>query len=104
MGIQMNSRFDFELKHANCKRAVLLFHGLTATPGEMFNYGNVLHKARFDVYCHCLPGHGKTISDLKGVTWRDWLEFSINEYKQLKNHYEEVYTSGLCLGAVLSVA
>lgn len=86
------------------KRAVLLFHGLTGSPFEMRQYAKLLHNSGFDVHCSTLPGHSGTIDELFQVTWRDWLNYAKEESARLKNNYEELYLSGLCMGAVLAMA
>lgn len=100
----MNSSLDFELKNENSKGAILLFHGMTGSPFEMKQFGKSLHKAGYDVFCHCLPGHGDKIQNIKKVKWRDWYNFSVENYKRLKESYSEVYLAGLCMGAVLALA
>jgi carboxylesterase len=89
---------------ANNRRAVLMFHGLTGSPFEMRYYGGKLHKAGFDVHCPCLPGHCTSIEDLKSKKWRDWDSFAKAEYERVSSGYEEVYLSGLCLGALLCLS
>ena len=95
---------DFEFKNENNQRAVLLLHGMTGSPFEMKQYGKNLHKAGFDVYCPCLPGHGKDLLNVKKIKWQDWFNFAEEEYKALKQNYSEVYLSGICMGAVLALA
>ncbi|HVY54248.1 MAG TPA: alpha/beta fold hydrolase, partial [Thermodesulfobacteriota bacterium] len=89
---------------ANNRRAVLLFHGLTGSPFEMRYYGGKLHKMGYDVYCPCLPGHCTSIEDLKSKKWRDWDGFGKAEFEKLAASYDEVYLSGLCLGALLCMS
>ena len=99
----MSRELDFKFKHENCKRAVLLFHGMTGSPFEMKKLGRALYNADFDVYCSCLPGHGTSPVNIKEVKWTDWYEDSMTRYIELKNSYDEVYTGGLCLGAVIAL-
>lgn len=100
----MTKSLDFEFKHENNKRAVLLFHGMTGSPFEMKKYGRALFESGFDVYCFCLPGHGTSPIDIREVKWTDWYNDSVEHYKELNEIYEEVYLAGLCLGAVLALA
>ena len=95
---------NFEFKNENNQRAVLLLHGMTGSPFEMKQYGKNLHKAGFDVYCSCLPGHGKDIKNIKKTKWQDWFNFAEEEYKTMKKNYSEVYLGGICMGAVLALA
>lgn len=98
---------DFSFIHEkdkNIRRAVLLFHGMTGSPYEMKKYGQFLHSLDCDVYCDCLPGHGDNVDDIYTVTYKDWLNYAYTKFSELKGKYDEVYLSGLCLGAVLALA
>lgn len=95
----------FELIHeSKSKRAVLLFHGLTGSPFEMQKYGKFIHSKGYDVFGICMPGHGEYQKDIYTVTYNEWIDCATNKLNQLCNEYEEVFLSGLCLGAVLSLA
>ena len=101
----MGKSLDFEFIHENkCRRAVLLFHGMTGSPYEMKKMGKALFDADFDVFCYCLPGHGTSPINIKTVRWQDWYDDSVLHYKELTQKYDEVYLGGLCLGAVLAIA
>ncbi len=97
---------DFELLNEDrtTNRAILLFHGMTGSPFEMKKYGQFLCSQGYDVYCDCLPGHGDKVEEIYTVTYKDWLSCAYNRFEQLKKQYDEVYVSGLCLGAVLAIA
>ena len=97
---------DFELIDSDKKnrRAVLLFHGMTGSPYELKKYGQYLHSLEYDVFANCLPGHGDKVEEIYTVKYTDWLDFAFNRFKDLKSTYDEVYVSGLCLGAVLAIA
>jgi len=93
-----------ELKHSSgVKKAVLLLHGMTGAPSELAYLGRYLFAAGFDVYIPVLPGHCSSTEALKRTLWQDWYNFSINEYDKLKEDYDEVHVSGICLGAVLAL-
>ena len=98
---------DFELineEDKNIRRAVLLFHGMTGSPYEMKKYGQYLNSLGYDVFCDCLPGHGDHVEDIYTVSYKDWLNCAYSRFEQLKQKYDEVFVSGLCLGAVLAIA
>lgn len=96
---------DFELIHDNsCKKAVLLFHGMTGSPFELKKFGQYLYANGYDVYADCLPGHGDKVDEIYTVTYKDWLDFACERFEHLKSKYDEVFVSGLCLGAVLAIA
>lgn len=100
---KLSSKKGFVLNN-NSKTAVLLLHGLTGSPFEMHQYGKALSKKGFDIYCPVLPGHCQGAENLKKHTWKDWCNFVLNEFDILTERYENVFVSGLCLGAVLSLA
>ena len=97
---------DFELIDENKtnRRAVLLFHGMTGSPYELKKYGQYLHSLGYDVFANCLPGHGDNVNEIHTVKYTDWLDFAFRRFRELKANYDEVFISGLCLGAVLAVA
>ena len=100
----MTSAFDFELKHEpQSTKAILLFHGMTGSTFELNKYAKHLHKAGFDVYGYCLPGHGDHPQNIYTVAWEDWINFSNEKYENLRSNYDEFFLGGLCLGAVISL-
>lgn len=99
--MSQDSGFNFVKEN---KRAVLLLHGLTGSPFEMISLAKSLFKAGFDVYCPLLPGHCSGTENVKRIVWKDLYDFGINKYDELRGLYEEVYVSGLCLGALLAFA
>ena len=96
---------DFILRHENnSKGAVLLFHGLTGSPFELKKYGQFLYNNGYDVFAQCLPGHGDKFEEIYTVRYEDWLEFAYSKFRELKSQYDNVFVSGICLGAVLAIA
>ncbi len=94
--------FDFHLKN-NSSKAVLLFHGLTGSPYELKKYAQFLFHNGYDVYANSLPGHGDDIENIYSVKYTTWLDFAYYHFEQLSKKYDEVYVSGICLGAVLAL-
>lgn len=92
----------FNLESPDNKKAVLLLHGMTGGPIEMKQLGKHLHNAGYNVYCPILPGHCNGAEYVKNTIWQDWHKFSITQFDELYQNYDEVYVSGLCLGAVLA--
>ena len=93
-----------EIKHSTTSnKAILLLHGMTGEPTELYYLGKHLHSLGFDVYIPELPGHCQGTEAIKRTVWRDWLNFSFEEYDRLKKEYDIVYVSGICLGAVLAL-
>ncbi len=97
----LNFEFKHEIKPA---KAVLLFHGMTGSPFELKKYGQHLQSQGYDVYAYCLPGHGDNEKDIIKVKYTDWLRSACEQFEALKKEYDEVFLSGLCLGAVLCLA
>ena len=100
----MSLNFTFKHSDNKPKGAVLLFHGLTGSPFELKKYGQFLFNNGYDVYADSLPGHGERFDEIYTVKYQDWLEFAYTKFKELKNEYDKVFVSGLCLGAVLALA
>ena len=96
---------DFEFKHEiKSPKAVLLFHGMTGSPFGLKKYGQFLHSHGYDVFAYCLPGHGDKVDEIIKTTYSDWLKAAYQDFERLKMNYEQVFLSGLCLGAVLCLA
>lgn len=97
---------DFILKHEDgtSKGAIILFHGLTGSPFELKKYGQFLFSKGYDVFAQCLPGHGDNFEEIYTVKYQDWLSFAYKKFEDLKSQYENVFVSGICLGAVLALA
>lgn len=97
---------DFIFIHEDCKakNAVILFHGMTGSPFELKKYGQFLFSKGYDVYAESLPGHGERVSEIYTVTYQDWLNHAYSRFEDLNSKYENVFVSGLCLGAVLALA
>jgi carboxylesterase len=94
---------DFSYTHKDSKSAVLLLHGMTGHPRELHKFGVGLHEAGYDVYAPVIPGHCLGMNELRKVDWRVWVKSSLSEYDKLKEKYEHVFVSGICLGAILSI-
>lgn len=76
---------------------------MTGSPFELRKYAKHLHTKGFDVYAYCLPGHGDHPTNIKTVTWQDWVNFSNEKYEALRGQYDEFFLGGLCLGAVIAL-
>lgn len=96
---------NFEFRHTNPpKEAVLLFHGMTGSPFELKKYGQYLFSLGYDVFAYCLPGHGDFVNKIMQTTYKDWLSSAYSQFENLYFKYDKVFLSGLCLGAVISLA
>ncbi|MFQ5683294.1 MAG: alpha/beta hydrolase [Candidatus Binatia bacterium] len=81
----------------------LLIHGLTGSPSEMRYLGERLYAAGFTVNGILLAGHGTTIEDLKGKTWRDWYQSVKDGYEELQGSCKRIFVSGISVGALLAL-
>jgi len=97
-----SKKYNFLLKGTN-QKAVLLIHGITGTPSEMRYLGKCLNKQGFTVFCNTLPRHCSTLEDLKKVTWTEISDSCIQDFKELRKEYSQVYVAGLSLGALMSI-
>ena len=96
---------SFHLLHAKPNnKAILVLHGLTGAPFEMKKYGKFLYEGGYDVYGECLPGHGDDRDRIYTIKYTEWIDFVCKKFEELSSKYDEVFVSGLCLGAVLSLA
>jgi carboxylesterase len=85
------------------KNAVLLIHGYTGTPHDMYYLGQRLNEGGFTVYIPRLSGHGTNSIDFLNSNWKDWLRRVVDSYIELNSKYENVYVSGLSMGGVLTL-
>jgi len=95
---------EFTLTQSQHKKAVLLFHGLTGSPGELYRFGKDLFSSGYDVYCPVLPGHCRDAEAIKLARWEDWHAFALKSFDEIANRYTAVYLSGICFGSVLALA
>lgn len=94
------SPFLFE---GNNHKAVILFHGLTATPVEVRRLGETLHAAGYTVDGPLLPGHGTDPADLNRVKWKDWTQLAQAHFDILTARYKQVIVGGESTGALLAL-
>lgn len=100
-----NAHFDgdpFFFKGSR-KSAVLLLHGLTATPFEVRGLGQALNQSGYTTTGPLLPGHGSTPAALNRVTWKDWYRTAETALSDLFAAYPRVYVGGESTGAVLAL-
>ena len=94
----------FTLTKKQHEQAVLCFHGLTGSPGELYRYGLDLFKAGYDVNCPVLPGHCQGVEAIKHARWQDWHGFALSTFDEMASRYRRIYLSGICFGSVLALA
>lgn len=94
----------FYIKARSSAKAVLLIHGFTASPSEMYPLAMSLRE-RLDctVSGILLPGHGSHPRFLNRTTWKDWFGSVQDELRFLLNNYKQVYAAGLSMGGLLAI-
>ncbi|CFX74097.1 Esterase/lipase [Syntrophomonas zehnderi OL-4] len=84
--------------------ALLLLHGFTASPTEVYPVADLVHAANFSTVSGILlPGHGSDPRFLNRCTWEDWYRAVEIELDYFLASYEHVYVGGLSLGALLAM-
>jgi esterase/lipase/1-acyl-sn-glycerol-3-phosphate acyltransferase len=89
--------------HQPAELAVLLIHGLLASPAELEDFGNKLHGLGYTVMGVRLAGHGTSPWDLEQRKWEEWLESAQRGYDILKLHARRVMVVGFSAGAALAL-
>jgi len=82
---------------------ILMLHGFTGTPCELYQLGEKLNKSGFTVSIPRLPGHGTNAKDFLQTGWRDWLRRAFDSYIELKYRCKIVNIVGLSMGALLGI-
>ena len=83
--------------------AVLLLHGWTGYPGQLYYLARRLHAVGFTVSLPRLPGHGTNGSDLVASSERDWLRRAEDGYLDLTAEYTQIIAIGISMGALLAL-
>lgn len=83
--------------------AMILFHGLTASPEEVRPLLDQYAKANYTVYAPVLQGHGKSPEALRDVRWQDWMYDAERVYTEATQHHDHVFVGGVSLGAGLAL-
>ncbi len=82
---------------------VLLLHGFTGTPREMWPLGTYLHERGLTVSAPLLPGHGATLAEMNRVNWRDWVSGVEVAYAHLKQTTTRWFLGGFSMGSLLTL-
>ena len=81
--------------------AVLLLHGLAASPLEMRYLARALHRDGYSVHVPHLRGYGYGGD---AADSHEWHARACTIFEQLKREYRTVSVGGLCIGAVLALS
>jgi carboxylesterase len=80
----------------------LCIHGFTGSPYEVAPLVSFLEKnTDWLLRVPTLPGHGDTLQ-LRGVTYKQWLQHSENELRWLMSKCEKVYVIGFSMGGLIA--
>ncbi|MGC9397311.1 MAG: alpha/beta hydrolase [Anaerolineae bacterium] len=113
----MTSEVDFRVLQADPSPffleagpvGVLLLHGFSGTPREMWPLGTYLHERGLTVSAPLLPGHGNTLADMNRANWRDWVAGVEAAYANLKQKTAQDrstnlwFIAGFSLGSLLTL-
>lgn len=82
---------------------VLLIHGFTGIPAEMFMLGKALQDAGFTVLAPRLTGHGGNAKMLENTTAENWMDAVRDGYALLKGAAKNIYVIGHSMGGILAL-
>jgi len=82
---------------------VLLIHGFTGSPVEMYPMGEYLAQRGLTVLGVRLAGHGITPEEMAKTGWRDWVASAQEGLERLRAEREQVYVVGYSLGGVITL-
>lgn len=85
--------------HTGC----LLIHGFTGTPEEMRPLGYHLAAEGLTVRGVRLAGHGTRPADMKGKTFRHWIDSAAAGLAELKATCSRVFVAGLSMGGTIAL-
>ena len=82
---------------------VLLIHGFTGLPVELFLLGQFLNQQNFTVLCPRLAGHGTTENDLMRTTKDDWFNSVLDGFEILRGVCDKIFVIGHSMGGLLTL-
>lgn len=86
------------------EQAILLLHGLTGSPSEVYPTARYLNQHfGYTVSGPLLPGHGSHPRFLNQTTWQDWYTAAWQEINFLLANYKRVWAAGLSMGGLLAL-
>lgn len=85
------------------RHGVLLIHGFTATPAEMWLLGEFLNAKGYSVVCMRLAGHSTSPKDMARMTWKDWYHSACDGYSILAGFCERISVVGQSMGGLLGI-
>ena len=82
---------------------VLLIHGFTGLPAELFLLGDFLNRKGFTVLCMRLAGHATDENDLMHTTKDDWFNTALDGLAILRGACEKIFVVGHSMGGLLTL-
>lgn len=82
---------------------VLLIHGFTGLPAELFLLGQSLNRAGFNVLCPRLAGHGTSEQDLMRTNKNDWFNSVLDGFFILRGVCDKIFVIGHSMGGLLTL-
>jgi esterase/lipase len=82
---------------------VVLVHGFLASPAELRQFGERLHRAGYPVFGVRLNGHGTSPWDLRDRSWENWMEPVRQGVKIMGGLADRVCLVGFSSGGALSL-
>lgn len=82
---------------------VLLVHGFTGSPVELYPMGEYLARRGLTVLGVRLAGHGTTPEEMAKTGWRDWVASAQEGLERLRAEQEQVYVVGYSLGGLITL-
>ena len=93
---------NYEFNKDN-KIGIYLIHGFSSTTYEMKKIGEFLATEGYHVVINNLPGHGTTVEDCNKTTFKQWLNFSKQEFAKLCSQSDRTYILGCSMGAAIAL-
>jgi len=84
-------------------KACLLVHGITGTPAELRELGELLNSKGYTVLGVRLKGHGTVIEDMLDCTYRDWIASAVEGFELLRKKCSKVYVIGHSMGSLIAL-
>ena len=83
--------------------AVLFLHGWSSSPRELRFLARRVADAGFFCRCILMPGHGRTVEDLRRVHFEDHRAAALEAFDELARNHARVSVCGFSLGGLLAL-
>ena len=83
--------------------AILLLHGLAASPYALKEIANFYATKGYTVYVPVIKGHGTSVFDLEKTNYLDWRNSAEQAYDKLSKNHSKIYVIGASLGGLLAL-